>query len=208
MLGRAMCLAALLAVGASMSANAQDRMPPIPPEKLTDAQKKAVEEFRAARNANVTGPFVPLLRSPEVMNRARAMGDYLRFKSVLPPRLSEFAILIAARQWTQQYEWDAHYRLALEAGLNPQAAAAVAEGRRPDRMADDEAAIYDLCIELHREHAVSDRTYQRAVAAFGEQGVIDAVGIQGYYSLLAMVMNTARTPLPAGRTPALKPISR
>jgi len=208
MLGRALCLAALLAVGASMSANAQDRMPPIPPEKLTDAQKKAVEEFRAARNANVTGPFVPLLRSPEVMNRARAMGDYLRFKSVLPPRLSEFAILIAARQWTQQYEWDAHYRLALEAGLNPQAAAAVAEGRRPDRMADDEAAIYDLCIELHREHAVSDRTYQRAVAAFGEQGVIDAVGIQGYYSLLAMVMNTARTPLPAGRTPALKPISR
>ena len=208
MLGRALCLAALLAVGASMSANAQDRMPPIPPEKLTDAQKKAVEEFRAARNANVTGPFVPLLRSPEVMNRARAMGDYLRFKSVLPPRLSEFAILIAARQWTQQYEWDAHYRLALEAGLNPQAAAAVAEGRRPDRMADDEAAIYDLCIELHREHAVSDATYQRAVAAFGEQGVIDAVGIQGYYSLLAMVMNTARTPLPAGRTPALKPISR
>ena len=205
---RAVVLAAALLMGGPMSGLAQDRMPPIPPEKMTDAQKKAVEEFRAARNASVTGPFVPLLRSPEVMNRARAMGDYLRFKSVLAPRLSEFAILIAAREWTQQYEWDAHYTLAMQAGLNAQVAAAVAEGRKPERVAEDEEIIYDLCTELHHTHNVSDAVYQRAVTKFGEQGVIDIVGIQGYYSLLAMVMNTARTPLAAGRTPALRPLGR
>jgi 4-carboxymuconolactone decarboxylase len=188
--------------------DAQDRMPPIPPEKMTDAQKKAIEEFRAARNANVSGPFVPLLRSPEVMNRARAMGDYLRYKSVLPPRLSEFAILIAAREWTQAYEWDAHHTLAMKAGLNPDVARALAEGRRPEKMAEDEEIIYSLCTELHRNKSVSDATYQRAVAKFGEQGVIDAIGIQGYYTMLAMVMNTARTPLPAGRTPGIGPFPK
>src|SRR5438128_9249008 len=118
----------------SSPAAAQDRMPPIPADKLTDVQKKAVEEFKAARNADVGGPFAPLLRSPEVMNRARAMGDYLRFKSVLPPRLSEFAILITARQWTQNYEWDAHSRIAQQAGLSADILRALADGRRPDRM--------------------------------------------------------------------------
>ena len=201
-------LTAWLIAGVSMSGYAQDRMPPIPPEKLTDAQKKAVEEFRAARNAGVSGPFTPLLRSPEVMNRARAMGDYLRYKSVLPPRLSEFAILIASREWTQNYEWDAHYTLAMQGGLNPDIAAALAEGKRPAKMAEDEEILYNLCTELHRTKGVSDATYQRAVAKFGEQGVIDAIGIQGYYTLLAMVMNTARTPLPQGHTPALKPLPR
>jgi 4-carboxymuconolactone decarboxylase len=200
--------ALLLIITSAMSLNAQDRMPPIPAEKLTEAQKKAIEEFRAARNGGVSGPFVPLLRSPEVMNRARAMGDYLRFKSVLPARLSEFAILIAAREWTQQYEWDAHYSLAMKAGLNPDIAKALAEGRRPERMSEDEEIIYTLCTELQRTKNVSDATYNRAVAKFGEQGVIDAIGIQGYYTLLAMVMNTARTPLPAGRSPALAPLSR
>ena len=201
-------LTAWLIAGVSMSGYAQDRMPPIPPEKLTDAQKKAVEEFRAARNAAVSGPFTPLLRSPEVMNRARAMGDYLRYKSVLPPRLSEFAILIASREWTQNYEWDAHYTLAVQGGLNPDIAAALAEGKRPAKMAEDEEILYNLCTELHRTKGVSDATYQRAAAKFGEQGVIDAIGIQGYYTLLAMVMNTARTPLPQGHTPALKPLPR
>src|SRR5689334_12962243 len=93
-------------------AEAQDRMPPIPADKLTDAQKKAIEEFRAARSAEISGPFIPMLRSPEVMTRARAMGDYLRYRSVLPPRLSEFVILMTSRQWTQNYEWNAHEAIA------------------------------------------------------------------------------------------------
>jgi 4-carboxymuconolactone decarboxylase len=199
---------AILVVALAMSPYAQDRMPPIAPEKMTEAQKKAADEFTAARGSALLGPFVPLLRSPEVLSRARAMGDYLRFKSALPPRLSEFVILITARQWTQQYEWDAHHGLALKAGLKPAIAQALAEGRRPEGMADDEQILYDFCIELHHGRSVSDATYQRAVAKFGEQGVIDAIGISGYYTLLAMVMNTARTPLPAGRTPGLPALPR
>ena len=193
----------------AQSASAQDRMPPIPAAQMTDAQKKAVAEFEAARKTTgISGPFVPLLRSPEVMNRARAMGDYLRFNSVLPPRLSEFTILITARRWTQNYEWDAHSALARQGGLSAEVIAAIADGRRPEHMADDEDALYTLCDELHRTQSVSDPTYARAVAKFGEQGVIDILGISGYYTLLAMVLNTARTPVPAGRTPALAPFPR
>ena len=185
-----------------------DRMPPIAVENQTPEQRRASEAFRTNRKQEVFGPFVPLLRSPEVMNRARAIGDYLRYKSVLPPRLSEFAILIAAREWTQAYEWDAHYALAMKAGLNPDVAGALAEGRRPEKMAEDEEIIYSLCTELHRNKSVSDATYQRAVAKFGEQGVIDAIGISGWYTLVAMVLNTARTPLPADATPALAPFPK
>jgi len=142
------------------------------------------------------------------MNRARAMGDYLRFTSVLPPRLSEFAIIITARQWTQNYEWDVHAPLAQQGGLKPSIIAAIADGRRPDGMAADEDTLYTLCDELHRTQSVSDATYARAVSAFGEQGVIDILGISGYYTMLAMVLNTARTPVPAGHTPALHAFPR
>src|SRR5476649_2367634 len=101
--------------GVACRVAAQDRMPPIPADKMTDAQRTAVAEFKTARSADISGPFVPLLRSPEVMSRARAMGDYLRYKSALPPRHSEFVILMTARRWTQQYEWNAHQPLALQA---------------------------------------------------------------------------------------------
>src|SRR5438552_9636053 len=184
-------------------AHAQDRLPPIPPDKMTAEQKKAVDEFVSARNAPLSGPFIPMLRSPEVMTRARAMGDYLRFKSALPPRLSEFVILMTARQWTQQYEWNAHYQLAVKAGLSPEIARAIAEGRRPEHMAEDEETLYNLCAELHQNHSVSDATYGRALSKFGEQGIVDTVGLVGYYTLLAMVLNTARTPLPEGAIPTL-----
>jgi 4-carboxymuconolactone decarboxylase len=197
----------LLSGLAAMSASAQERMPPIPADKLTDAQKKAAAEFQAARG-QITGPWAVLLRSPEMINRARGLSDYVRFKSSLPPRLSEFVILITAREWTQNYEWNAHHGLALKGGLKPEIAQAIAEGRRPDGMADDEAALYDFCIELHRHKSVSDATYARALATFGEQGIVDTVGLSGWYTLVAMVLNTARTPVPAGATPALAPFPR
>lgn len=199
-----------LALAALVSApvRAQDRMPPIPPEELSDAQKKAVEEFKAARSADVTGPFIPLLRSPEVMNRARAMGDYLRFRSVLPPRLSEFVILMTARQWTQNYEWNAHQPLAAKAGLRADIIDAIAQGRRPERMAEDEEILYTLCDELRRNQSVSDATYARAIAKFGEPGVVDTLGLTGYYTMLALVLNTARTPLPQGAKPVLVPFPK
>jgi 4-carboxymuconolactone decarboxylase len=148
------------------------------------------------------------LRSPEVMNRARAMGDYLRFRSSLPPRLSEFVILLTARRWTQQYEWNAHAPLAVKGGLNADIVKAIAEGRRPEKLAEDEEIVYLLFDEIQRTQSVSDGTYARAVGKIGEQGVIDVMGITGYYTMLAMVMNTARTPLPEGAKPALGPLTR
>ena len=191
-----------------MTGNAQDRMPPIPAAELTGAQKKAVAEFVAARNTDVFGPFVPLLRSPEMMERARALGDYLRFRSALPPRLSELVILITARLWTQQYEWSIHCPIAIAAGLSPEVTGAIAEGRRPLHLSEEEALLYDFCVELYHHRSVSDATYERAVSRFGERGVIDTMGICGYYSFLAMVLNVARTPLPAGQAAALTPFPR
>jgi 4-carboxymuconolactone decarboxylase len=188
----------------TMSALAQDRMPPIAPEQYSDAQKKAAEEFAGGRGYDVRGPFVPLIRSPEVMLRAKAMGDYLRFKSKLEPRLSEMIILITAREWTQQYEWVAHYDIAMKAGLRPEIADAIADARRPVGMADDEEAAYDVSIEIQRLRRVSDATWNRAVAKFGEQGVIDLLGINGYYTFLAMTLNAARTALPASVAEPLK----
>ena len=189
-------LSAALASPLISPLSAQDRMPPIPADKLTDAQKKAAEAFAQGRGYQIRGPFVPLIRSPEVMLRAKAMGDYLRFKSALEPRINEMVIIITAREWTQQYEWQAHHPAALKAGLRREIADAIADGRRPTGMAEDEEIAYDTATEILRLRRVSDPTYRRAVAKFGEQGVIDLLGVVGYYNFLAIVMNATRTALP------------
>jgi 4-carboxymuconolactone decarboxylase len=201
----------ILALGAP--AAAQDRMPPIPPDKMTDAQKKAAAQYDADRDQiiktwggsytrripkGIHGPVVPLLRSPEVMLKAEALGDYLQFKTVLPPKLRDFVMLITARQWTQQYVWNSHYLTTIKLGISPDIVNALQEGRRPSGMSDDEAIVYDFCDELYRNHSVSDATYARALARFGEQGIIDLVSVNGFYAFLSMVMNVARTPLPQG----------
>jgi len=195
----------MVLLGLAMPVSAQDRMPPIAREAMNGAQRDAVAALEAVRGYGPRGPWIPLLRSPEVLNRARAMGDYLRFGSALPPRLSEFLILLTAREWTQQYEWQAHYQIAIDAGLAIETAAAIAAGRRPQQMSAEESVLYDLWSELTRLKGVSDATYAAAVASFGEQGVIDAVAIIGYYTLQAMVMNAARTPLPPNVEPPLAP---
>ena len=182
-----------------------DRMPPIPKDRWTDVQKQAAAEFAATRKQEVFGPFAVMLRSPEVMLRASAMGDYMRYRTVLPPRLNELIILITARHWTQQFEWHVHQPAALKAGLRADIVNAVAEGRRPDAMADEEAIVHDFAIELLRRQNVSDAVYARAVTRFGEQGVIDMVGVAGYYSFLSMMMNTAQTAVPADSSVAPLP---
>ena len=205
----ALVITALLTLTYAMTATAQNRMPPLSEDQMTPEQQAAVEEFKAARNTNrFGGPFMVLLRSPEMMNRARNVGDYVRFRSALPPRLSEFVILLTARHWTQQYEWYVHAPIAEREGLDAAIIEAVSDGRRPAALADDEAAVYDFCMELLRTHGVSDPTYARMVEHLGENGVIDAIGILGYYQLLAMVMNTARTPLPEGVEPRLPSFPR
>jgi len=181
---------------------AQDRMPPLPPEKMTDAQRKAAAELAAGPRGGVRGPFIPLMRSPELMDRLQRVGEYLRYHSTLPQKLNEFVMLITSREWTQQFEWAVHVPLVIKAGLKPEIVKALADGRRPSGMADDEEIVYDFCRELFLTHGVSDTTYQRAVGKFGEQGVIDMLGVLGYFTTLSMVMNVAHTPPPADSTVA------
>jgi 4-carboxymuconolactone decarboxylase len=190
---------------------AQDRMPPIPADKQTPAQKKSLQLLAATPRgaAGGGGPFVPLLRSPELMNRLQSVGEYLRFNNSLPQRLVEMSILLTARQLTQQYEWNAHYPLALKAGLKPDVAAAIGVGRRPEGMAGDEEIVYDFVAELLQNKSVSDPTYARVLTKFGEQGVIDTTGLVGYYSTLAMILNVARSPAqPDSTAPKLVPFPR
>jgi 4-carboxymuconolactone decarboxylase len=190
-------------------AHAQERMPPIPADKMTEAQKKAVADYKALRGADLTGPpWTVLLRVPDhVMPALQIRMHYLN-KSVLGPHLTEFAILIGARRWTNNWEWNAHAPAAATAGVKAETIAALAEGRRPDAMTDDESIVYDLCAELQSNQSVSDPTYARALAKFGEAGVVEIAGIQGYYTYLAMVMNVARVGVQPNSKPPLERFPR
>ena len=180
-----------------------DRLPPMTPAQMTPEQKAAAEQFEKERGMPIGGPFVPLSRSPEVLKMATHIGKYLRTQSPVPTKLSELATLITARRWSQNFEWYAHEGIARHAGLAESVIKAIAEGRHPEAMGDDEAAVYAFCTETHRNGNVCDATYAKAKALLGEQGVIDLVAICGYYTLLAFAMNVARTPLPEGVKPGL-----
>lgn len=174
-----------------------DRLPPLPPSEWTELQRREAEEIIRGPRGALLPPFVPLLRSPELMAHAQRMGEYLRYRSAIGLRLSELAILVTARQWTQQVEWAIHAPIAEREGIAPQVVQAIAEGRRPEGLPEDEAVVVAFSTELHQNRSVSDATWDRAIRLFGEQGVVDLVAINGYYSLLSMVMNAARTEVPA-----------
>ena len=184
------------AVLCATAVSAQTRLPTIPPASYSPEQKQAALEFETARKVPVFGPFEPLMYSPQVMSQARAMGDYLRYKSAIGTTLSELAILVTAREWTQDYEWYVHYPIALKAGIKPAIADAIADGRRPQGMSDDEETVYEFSMELHRTKRVSDVTFARAEKRFGKQGVVDLTGINAYYTLLAMQLNMAEYAMP------------
>jgi 4-carboxymuconolactone decarboxylase len=137
------------------------------------------------------------------MSRLQKTGEYLRFHNNIGPKLTEFVILLTARQWTQQYEYDAHRVNGAKAGIKQETIDAITQGRRPETLTPEEEIAYDFFTELSQNHSVSDPTYARAVAKFGEQGVVDMTGLVGYYTTLAMIMNVARSPLPPGKTPPL-----
>ena len=185
-----------LASSLALSASAADRLPTISPDKYSPEQKAVAAEFEAARKVAVFGPFEPLMHSPQVMNQARSMGDYLRYKSALGNTLSELVILITAREWTQDYEWFVHYPIALKSGISKEVADAIADGRRPTGMSEDEEIVYDFSTELHKNKRVSDRTFERADRRFGKKGVVDLTGINAYYTLLAMQLNVAQYQVP------------
>jgi 4-carboxymuconolactone decarboxylase len=191
----------------ALTAQAEDRLPTIPPAQYTPEQKQAAAEFEAARKVAVFGPFEPLMHSPAVMSQARAMGDYLRYKSAIGNTLSELAILVTAREWSQDYEWSVHAPIALKAGIRPEIIEAIADGRRPAGMSPDEEAVYDYSMEMLRNKQVSNATFDRAKSRFGAKGVVDMTGILGYYTFLAMQLNAAQYPLPQGakRLPRMPP---
>ena len=173
-----------------------DRLPPIPLDQLTDAQRDAAQAVIEGPRGALYGPFVPLLRSPELMEHAQRMGEYLRYRSAIGVRLSELVILVTSRHWNQAVEWAIHAPIAAQVGLPAAVIDAIARRERPQNMLVDEGVVHDFCVELHRDKGVSDRTYADALALFGEQGVVDLMGLNGYYTFLAMVMNTARTEIP------------
>jgi 4-carboxymuconolactone decarboxylase len=181
----------------------RERMGSIAPGNMTEAQRTAAAELASGPRGEVRGPFNVLLRSPELMSPLQKVGEYLRFRCQLDRRIAEMATLIAARHWTQNYEWSAHHPLALKAGLKADIAQAIADGRRPTGMAQDEEIVYDTLTEALQNKSVSDATYARAVKQFGEQNLVDLLAIAGYYALLGMLMNVARTPLPEGKQPGM-----
>ena len=183
-----------------------DRMPPLDRAAMTEAQRKVADELAAGPRGGVKGPFIPLLRSPELMDRLQKVGEYLRFRSSLEPRISEFVMLVVSRHWTQQFEWAVHVPLALKAGVGAGTIDALSEGRRPAAMAKDEAVAHDFLVELNATKGVSDETYREAREQFGEQGVIDLLGLAGYFTTVSMVMNVAHTPPPPGDVAPLQPL--
>lgn len=208
-------LAAAMTLTPLNAQESQRRFKILQPDEMTPAQKEVVEHIRSGPRAAVAGsaanagggtvgsPFNVFLRSPEMGDHLQAVGSYIRFKSSLGMRLNEMAILVVARQWTAQYEWHAHHRLALQAGLDPKIAEDIAQGRRPAGMKADETAVYDFCRELLDTKQVGDATYKAVLDLFGERGVMDLIGVTGYYTLVAMVLNVDRTPMPGGAKPPL-----
>lgn len=184
-----------------------DRLPPIPASDWTPEQQRLAKPIIDGPRGALISPFVPLLRSPELMDHAQRMGEYLRFRSRIGLRLSELAICITARQWSQQVEWAIHAPIAEREGIAPQALADIAQGRVPTALQPDEAVVHAFCTELHRNHGVSDATWTQAVALWGEAGVIDLVGVNGYYTFLSMVMNSARTTVPPSSASPLPPLA-
>ena len=173
-------------------------------QEMTDAQRKVHDEIAGGPRGGVRGPFNALLRSPELAQYAQKLGEYIRFRSSLPAPLNELAILVTARYWSAQYEWYAHQKLGAKAGLSEKLMAELAEGKRPAGMSPDEAIVYEFCTELQQRKSVSDAAYKAALERFGERGVVDLIGASGYYTLVSMVLNVDRHPLPEGVAPPLK----
>jgi 4-carboxymuconolactone decarboxylase len=175
-----------------------DRFSPLTWEKLTPEQKAMVDDLLSGSRTSLGGPFNALLRSPEMGNLAQNLGEYIRFRTSVPARLNEMAILMTAKWWSSQYEWYAHKPLALKAGLSAAVIDDIQAGRRPTAMKADEAVVYDFSNELRERRRVSDATFKAAVELLGEKGVMDLVAAMGYYDLVSMVLNVDQYPLPAG----------
>ena len=185
----------------------KERMPPLAADQMDEAQKKAAAALIAGPRKGVFGPFVPLMRSPELMDRLQRVGEYLRFQSSLPQKLNELAMLLTARHLTNQFEWAVHHPAAIKLGVARATLDAIEQGQRPAGLPDDEETVYDFVSELLATHHVDDATYARVVKAFGERGVMDLVGTVGYFLAICLAMNVAGTPAPASEVAPLRPLA-
>jgi 4-carboxymuconolactone decarboxylase len=183
-----------------------DRFKPLTYDQLTPEQKAMADHLLAGERGGMNGPFNVTLRSPEVGDQAQKLGALLRFHTTIPSKLNEMAILMTGRFWNAQYEWSAHKKLALKAGLNPAIIDAIATGKRPPSMQPDEQAIYNFGHELLENREVSDASFKTVVDKFGERGAVDLTGVMGYYTFVCMMLDIDRYPLPDGDKPELKPL--
>jgi 4-carboxymuconolactone decarboxylase len=174
-----------------------ERMAEIPLDQMTPAQRTVADAIMSGPRQKMSGPFNAWLRNPELADRLQKVGEYVRFNTSLDKRLNEMAIIMTAQYWGSQYEWYAHAPLAIKAGLDPEIVAALGVGNKPEKMKDDEALVWEFTTQLRRDHGVNDAIYAKAVEKFGENGVMDLVGVNGYYDVVAMTLNVAHVSPPA-----------
>ena len=173
--------------------------------EMTEHQRRVYGEIAAGKRGRVAGPLLLWLTSPEFANRAQKLGEFVRYETSLSPRLSELSMLVTARFWTAQYEWYAHKKEALKAGVDPAVIEEIAHRRTPRFEKQDERAVYDFSVSLHETHTVSEEKYRAVVDAVGEVGAVELVGLLGYYTMISMTLNAFEVPLPEGIQPELEP---
>jgi 4-carboxymuconolactone decarboxylase len=181
------------------------RFPRLTPESMSPAQREVAAEISAGPRGEVRGPFIALIHNAELARRMQALGEHLRWKNKLPLPLLELAVLYTAREWSCQHEWYMHEKLARKAGLAPAILDALAAGKEPPGMSADEALVYKACQQAHQGGKLDDATFNAARERFGLDGVLDLLLLNGYYSAMAMVLNTAGMPLPDNAASPLKP---
>jgi 4-carboxymuconolactone decarboxylase len=179
------------------------RFPKLTPEQMTPAQREVAAEISAGPRGEVRGPFIALIHNAELARRIQSLGEHLRWKTKLPPKLVELAVLVTARRWICQHEWFVHSELARKAGLDDQVIAAIRDGREPS-LQGDAADVYAFCREAHATGRVGDAAFVAVRERFGLDGALDLLALNGYYSMMAMVLNSAGLPLPGNATPPLE----
>ena len=185
-----------------------ERMAEIPLDKMSSAQRAVADAIMSGPRGGLRGPFNTWLRSPVLADRLQKVGEYIRFNTSLEKRINEMAILMTAQAWGSQYEWYAHAPLAIKAGLDPDIVAAIGAGRKPEKMKDDEAVVWEFTTQLRRDHGVDDAIYARALEKLGEQGIMDLIAVNGYYDVVSMTLNVARVAPPAGEELPFKQAGR
>jgi 4-carboxymuconolactone decarboxylase len=182
----------------------QPRFPKLGVDAMTPQQREVAAEIAAGPRGEVRGPFIALLHNPELARRLQKLGEHLRWEGKLPPRLKELAVLVTARRWTCQHEWVMHSKLALEGGLAKETVEAIAANREPGNLSEEEKAVYAFCREVHATGRASDEVFSSIKNRFGLDGALELIALNGYYTLMAMVLNTAGLPLPGGADPPLQ----